>query len=69
MQASPSVQDSLRFTLVETERGVGRYNGKLICFQMLSKLPAIGHSEDAGGTEPTKDFYSKPIQDKSEAEK
>lgn len=36
---------------------------------MLSKLPAINHSEDAGLTEPTKDFYSKLIQDKSEAEK
>lgn len=36
---------------------------------MLSKLPAIDHSKDAGLTEPIKDFYSKLIQDKSETEK
>lgn len=35
---------------------------------MLSKLPAIDHSKDAGLTEPIKDF-SKLIQDKSETEK
>jgi len=36
---------------------------------MLSKLPAIDHSEAAGLTEPTKDLCSKLIQDKSGAEK
>lgn len=66
MQASPSLLDTEG---VEAETGMGRYNGKFICSHMIQKLPVINLSENAGLTKPTKDFYSKLIEDKTETEK